>query len=134
MIGHEVTQMATQHDILATLDERRLELGLSVANLARHAGLGTATVQRALRGKGTASFAAICAMAHVIGMDIDIVRERKVSGVRARQAEKKAERLVQLTRGNAALENSFLTEKEATQFRRGAAQRLLRGSNYALWA
>ena len=68
------------------------------------------------------------------GMDIDIVRERKVSGVRARQAEKKAERLVQLTRGNAALENSFLTEKEATQFRRGAAQRLLRGSNYALWA
>jgi len=126
--------MATQHDILAVLDKRRRELGLSIANLARHAGLGVATVQRALRGRGTDSYAVICAMAGVLGVRIGIVGESTVSAVRRRQADGKAQWLVQLTRGNAALENRFITEKDAAQFRRGASQRLLRGSNYALWA
>ena len=125
--------MATQQDILAALDQRRRELGLSVANLAHHAGLGTATVQRALRGKGTDSISTILAIAHAMGTRLDL-RPSTIGAVRRKQAERKADALVRLMRGNAALENRFVDAGEVAQLKRETVKSLEAGSNYALWA
>ena len=125
--------MDSQHDILVALDQRRQDLGLSVSNLARHAGLGVATVQRALRGKGTDSLSTILAIGAAVGLR-PLGSSRTIGAMRRKQAGKKADALLRLTQGNAALENRFISAEEAAQLRRETVRELEGGSNYALWA
>ncbi len=126
--------MSPSQDILKQLDDRRIELGMSIAALAHHAGLSKATVQKALRGRGTDSFDTMRAIDEVVGIGVVGARNRTAGAVMQRQAQSKAKHLVELVAGNSALENHRITVERACDLERVTAEELLRGAKLALWA
>ncbi len=128
--------MSPCKNILDELEDRRIELGMSIAALARIAGLGKATVQKALRGSGTDSFSTMRAIGGAVGIEIGpgATKPVPVKSVRRKQAKSKAEFIVRLVAGNSALENHRIDPKRASQLQREATRQLLGGSNLALWA
>jgi len=126
--------MGKDDNILSEIEGRRRELGMSLASLARHAGLGTATVQRALRGRGTDSLTTVRALAEAVGIKLGLVNGRSCDAIRREQARRKAKRITRLTIGNAALEGRKIDDRTAREFERRSEQKLLSASNFALWA
>ena len=129
--------MDRNKDILAALDDRRRELGMSLSVLARRSGVSLPTLQRVLRGRNGGMLATLEAIARALGTELRPPRLKPspdVASVRREQARQKAKKLVALTLGNAALERRFVDEATERRFVRETEQELLNGSNHALWA
>ena len=126
--------MARQDDILESLDKRRRDLGMSMPVLARRAGLGLATVHRALRNGAGVQLSSLRAVAAALGVSIGLVRPRRLSAVRREQAREKASVLVSAALGSAAIEHAIADEATTRQIEGEAREALLNGSNLALWA
>ncbi len=126
--------MVAPQDILAELESQRQALGMSLSVLARRCGLSIATVQRSLRDQRRGRLSTVLAMANVLGMDVGVVRRRRVSAIQQRQAKEKARKLVSMALGNAALENQTVDEEARRSIEREIEESLLRGSKLCLWA
>lgn len=120
--------------LASRLNERREALGLSCAALAQRTGLSLRTVQRALSGNGSdPSFSTIASLAEGLGVGVRF-EEMDADVMRRRQASEKAERLVALVQGTAALESQGLSAAALRDLRNRMIHDLLAGSNHKLWA
>src|SRR5258705_12216991 len=87
------------------LNQRRQDLGMSCAALAKVTGLSLRTVQRVLSGEETdPGFQTVTALSEALGVSLRLHTETDLNTLRRRQAERKAERLVALVKGTSALE------------------------------
>ncbi len=126
--------MAQTRHILAELDQRRKELGMSFRILAHQSGLGPATVQRVLRGQSGERFETILKIAEALGVGIGIVKPRRVTAVRRDWAKMKAGKIVALAQGSAALESQAINDVEIKRISRKIEDSLLADTNIRLWA
>src|SRR3954464_14224179 len=92
------------NEALSLLNQRRRELGLSYAELAKRCGVSVATVVRVVSGRpGQARFPQVEAIARELGLSVSLQPTESVERIRERQAVKKAKELVGLVQGNAGL-------------------------------
>lgn len=120
--------------IFSTLDERRRDLGLSCASVAKRAGLGLSTVQRILSGEECdPGFGSVSKIAQVLGVSITLQPE-DLNTVRRRQAERKATELVAMVQGTSALEAQAMDDPALASLKEKAVRDLLKGSSRKLWA
>ncbi len=125
--------MTAAVSIMAQLESRRKDLGMSVPVLARRTGLGTATLYRALRGQKGARLETVLTIAHALGVSLGLVRPRRTTAVRRDQARQKAKLLVATALGSAAIEHPIGGDDEVRRMEREAERDLLSGSDLALW-
>lgn len=121
--------------ITGRLDKRRRDLGMSCAAVAERSGLSLRTVQRVLGGREQEpGFATVTAIAHVLGVALDLSEVQDLNTLRLEQAQRKAERLVALVRGTSALEAQPVGHDAAKTLRDRTVKELLSGSSRRLWA
>jgi transcriptional regulator with XRE-family HTH domain len=117
------------------LNQRRQDLGMSCAALAKATGFSLRTVQRVLSGEETdPGFQTVTALAEALGVSLRLQTETDVNTLRRRQAERKAERLVALVKGTSALEAQAVDDETELALRERTVRDLLSGSNRKLWA
>ena len=134
--------MTPAHDqLFAQLDNRRIRLRMSKADLARRAGLSLPTVQRLLRSQeGDARVETVAALAAALGVEVRLsdtlgVHESiAVSAFRAQQARRKARRLAKLVQGTMALEAEAVEASVLEQMEEANFHALLAGPPRRLWA
>lgn len=125
--------MTTAQNILADLDERRRDLGMSVPVLARRTGLALSTLYRALRGQQNAGLDTVTAVAAALGVRVSLTHPRQKTAMRREQAQHKARVLVGTALGSASIEHPVGTEAVVRQIARAVEEDLLASSNLALW-
>ena len=127
--------MSSIHDILTELDERRRQLGMSCEVLAERCGVTSRTIRRLLRTEAeSARIATVVAMAEALGADIGLVRKRRITAVRSKQARAKAKKIVGMAQANAALEGQGVSGETRKLAEQRATARLLGSTNLRLWA
>lgn len=112
---------------------RLADLGMSQTELARRANVGLASVQRVMAGK-PASLNTIVAMAKAVGLELKFKPQRSVTELRYEQAKRKAQELLELTQGNAALEAQGVDKETLDELRQRTIKKLLAGPDRRLWA
>ena len=125
--------MTTAQHILASLDERRRALGMSMPVLARRTGLCLSTLYRVLRGRKNAGLEAVTAIADALGIRVSLTHPRQETAMRKEQAQRKARVLVGTALGSASIEHPIGAEKVVRQIARAVEGNLLSSSNLALW-
>jgi transcriptional regulator with XRE-family HTH domain len=116
------------------LNQRRRDLGLSCAAVAKRAGLGLRTVQRVLSGEeADPGFRTVCLIAEVLGAAFTLEKE-DLNTVRRRQAERKAAKLLSMVQGTSALEAQAFDKDAAVALKERTVRDLLSGSPRKLWA
>ena len=127
--------MAIRNAIIHDLNERRRQLGISLADVARLSGVSLPTVQRILGDKdhGT-TLPNLVAIAEAIGLGLGSRSEIKVTELREQQARRKAERLVGMVQGSSALEGQAVDKDTYERMVEQTVHELLAGSNRRLWA
>ncbi|HEX4797611.1 MAG TPA: helix-turn-helix transcriptional regulator [Humisphaera sp.] len=126
--------MNTIASISQRLSHRRLSLGMSCAIVARRSGLSLRTVQRVLSGhEPDVGLSTVLAIAGVLGMSFHI-SEEDPNDLRRRQADRQAEKVVELVQGTLALEAQALAAEQLDSLRQRTVRDLLAGSNRKLWA
>ncbi len=126
--------MAQTRDMLAELDQRRKELGMSFRILARQSGLGPTTVQRVLGGQSGERFETLLKIAEALGVGIGIIKPRRVTAVRRDWAKMKAGKIVALAQGSAALEDQAIDGTAMKRIEKDIEDSLLADTNLRLWA
>lgn len=127
--------MATPTAILQLLNRRRRQLGMTHAVVAARSGVSTATVQRVLTGSDTdPSISTVMAIAGTLGLGLDFRSEIDVDALREEQARRKAERLVGMVQGSAALEGQGVDAQARERMVQQTVHELLAGSKRKLWA
>ena len=108
---------------------------MSMPLLAERAGLGTATVWRALRGQSKPRAATLGAMSAAMACDATGEPRGTAAAAREQQAQEKAAKLVSVAIGSAALEADFVAPAPAGVERmvETVAESLLAGPNLRLW-
>ncbi len=129
--------IATQAHPLSMLDRlqrRRHALGISYDALGARSGVSVATVKRLFSARAeTVSIGALQAVASALGGDVTL-EFHDAEGVRETQARRKAERLVRLVQGGAALEGQAVTPAEREAMVERTVRELLTGPRRRLWA
>jgi transcriptional regulator with XRE-family HTH domain len=126
---------ATIETIFKRLNERRQDLGMSCAALAKATGLSLRTVQRVLSGEEKdPGFRTVSALAEALGASLRLQAEADLNTLRRDQAERKAERIVALVKGTSALEGQAVDGETEKALRERTVRDLLAGSNRKLWA
>ncbi len=115
------------------LEARRRDLGMSRRVLAERAGLGQATVNRALLGEEVTA-GTLERIASAMGAQVRVRPGASVTDMRLAQARRKAERLVRLVRGSAGLEAQAFDDGDARAMVERTVKELLAGSDRNLWA
>ena len=127
--------MSSIPGILAELDERRRQLGMSCEVLAERCGASSRTIRRLLRGQAqSARMATVAAIAEALGADLGLIRKRSIGAVRNSQAKAKARKIVAMAQANAALEGQGVSGKIRKLAEQKVAAGLLSGTNVRLWA
>jgi transcriptional regulator with XRE-family HTH domain len=117
------------------LNQRRQELGMSYAALARLAGLSMTSVVRMLSGgQPHASVSNVLAVANILGMNLDATPCAHANQVREKRAREKAERLVRLVQGTSGLEGQAVDAQTLEAMTRQTVHELMTGSSRQLWA
>ncbi len=117
------------------LDGRRDQLGMTLQALAERSGVSLATVRRILvDGQQSASLSNVLAIARVLGVRLSFDAESDVDDQLERQARRKAEHLVGLVQGSAALEGQGLDKATRQRMVRRTVHQLRAGSKRKLWA
>lgn len=120
--------------ISTLFNQRREELGLSCALLAKRANVSLRTVQRILSGREpNPGFLTILTLAEILGLTIRFDHS-SAQEIRQRQAERKADQVIALVQGTSALEAQAVTPQALRGLRRKCVHELLSGSNRKLWA
>src|ERR1700736_179302 len=89
---------------LNELNQRRRQLGMSYAVLARRSGVSLPTVQRILSGKHRMpGLASVVAIAQALGANLQLDALSSVEEFREQQARRKAERLVGMVQATSGL-------------------------------
>lgn len=114
------------------LDARRRDLGMSCRALARRAGVGLATVQRAL-SHGNATAETLQKLGSALGVSLHVTSVRTPSAMREEQARAKARRLVALVQGTSALEAQGVDARALEAMVERTIVELLKGPNLRLW-
>ena len=125
--------MTQLYDILAGLNERRRQLGMSEIVVAQRADLSLSTVQRMFNGTGTPSSAALVAVASALGAKLAL-KGKSILRMQHEQASAKAEKLVRLVQGSSALEGQAVDKATRRQMVRRTEVELLAGPRRRLWA
>lgn len=126
--------MIDTKSILSILQERRRNLGLPYGVLAKQSNLGQATVQRALNGETNARLDTIVSIADSLGLSIKLSSIKNTGEIRKEQAERKAEQIVAMAQGTAALEAQGVNEDVIQQAKENLTHKLLAGSKSGLWS
>lgn len=127
--------MACFSELVVFLDQRRQQLGVTLPVLAARSGVSLPTVSRILvGGQQNANLATMLAMARVLGVRLNFEAEFDIDDLLERQARRKAERLVGLVHGSAALEGQGLDEDTRERMVRRTVHELRAGSKRKLWA
>ena len=125
--------MTQLYDILADLNERRRQLGMSEIVVAQRADLSLSTVQRMFNGTGTPSSAALVAVASALGAKL-VLKGKSILRMQHERASTKAERLVRLVQGSSALEGQAVDKATRRQMVQRTKAELLAGPPRRLWA
>lgn len=125
--------MAQAREILGILGERRRDLGMPVATLAKRAGVSVSTTKRILAGNPHIAFASLLAIADALGMR-DLRHGENIVAMRQRQATEKAKRLVRMVQATSSLEGQAVDRAAERRMVARTVTELLRGSSAALWA
>ena len=126
--------MKNAQDILAEVDRRRRELGMSCRALAERSGTSLRTVQRLLRGRDQgARLSTVLALADALGMQLGFVKKRRASAIEREQARKKARELAAITQGSAALEGQAVPAGTVRRVVHKIESQLLAGPRVRLW-
>jgi transcriptional regulator with XRE-family HTH domain len=106
---------------------------MSYAVVAERSGVSLATVHRVLAGHD-ASISNLLAIARALGLGLECRAEADVETLLEQQARRKAERLVGMVQGSAALEGQAVDPQTREQMVRQTVHELLAGSKRKLWA
>ena len=100
-------------NLLAKLEQRRRDLGMSRPALAKRAGVSVPSLQRMLaRHESGCNWLSVLRVAEALGMSITAEPRLSPHKFRRQQATSKARRLVSLLQGTSALEGQGLEEEE----------------------
>jgi transcriptional regulator with XRE-family HTH domain len=103
--------------------------------LAERSGVSLPTVQRILAGNQPgASFSSVLALANALEMRLDLEPRSDAKEMLDREAWQKAERLVGMVQGSAALEGQGLDDAFRERMIRRTVHELLAGSRRKIWA
>ena len=117
------------------LDRRRAELGMSQYALAQRSGVSLPTVQRILAGdQPRASLSSVLALANALALRLGLESQSDADELLEREARQKAERLVGMVQGSAALEGQGLDEATRERMIQRTVHELLAGSRRKIWA
>ncbi len=120
--------------ILDALQQRRNALGIGFDALAASSGVSVATVKRLFSARAeTVSLGALQAVAGALGGDVTL-EFQDAESVRETQARSKAERLVRLVQGGAALEGQAVHADAREAMVERTVHELLAGPSRRLWA
>lgn len=127
--------METAQENYRSLDERRRQLGMSYAVLAKRSGVSMATAVRMLSGKHPeVSFVNVVRIAAALGVRIQLTAQLTAQELRRQQAQEKARRLVGLVQGTAGLEGQAVGQDVLAELTQDTADTLLAGSRRNLWS
>jgi transcriptional regulator with XRE-family HTH domain len=127
--------MTHQADNLAgALDERRQALGMSIRILSRKCHLSPCTVQKALSGSRRERIDTLLTIAQALGLTVQIKPAQSVESFRKSAAKSKAERIVNRTQGNFALEGQAVPAAAQRRIENRIAKKLLTGPRIRLWS
>ncbi len=127
--------MEAAHESFRSLDQRRRQLGMSYAVLAKRSGVSMATVVRTLSGKHPeVGFGSVVRIATALGVRIQLTPRMSAQELRRQQAEEKARRLVGLVQGTAGLEGQAVGPEALAELTQETADTLLAGSRRNLWS
>lgn len=127
--------MAYFSELIGFLEQRRQRLGVTLPVLAERSGVSLPTVSRILTGgRQNANLATMLAMARVLGVRLNFEVEFDIDDMLERQARRKAERLVGMVHGSAALEGQGLDKDTRERMVRRTVHELRAGSRRKLWA
>ena len=132
-LADEVTMDRTMTVI--SLNQRRMELGMSHVTLAQRSGVSLPTVHRILSGgHPNASVANVQAIAETLGLRLQFHIMEQAEDLREKQATKKATELVSMVQATSALEGQAVDQQTIKQMIRRTVHELLAGSERKLWA
>lgn len=121
--------------LLRHLNERRIQLGMSMQTVARRSGVGMRTVQRVLSGRDpSAKLDTVLRIADTLGVGLLPKNRGAAHHVVRKQALRKATELAGMVQGTSALEAQALSKKALLEIRDDIASDLIRGSRRQLWA
>lgn len=123
-----------QQYIIARLNRQKKQLGITNGYLAQKTGLSIPTVQRILANKDhSVELAGLLSIADILGIDITASVSRSAQDMLKEKANNKAEKLLQLVRGNSALEGNEIDLGTYQDLLQRTVDDLLKGSKRALW-
>lgn len=121
--------------VIDRLNHKRQQLGISHARLAEMSGVSLLTVQRFFSQENeNISFATICKMADVLGVDIVARETMSTQKMLERRAREKARELANVVQGTSALEAQGLNAAALNEIENGIFYTLMNGSRRALWS
>lgn len=127
-------QQQSYKDIINALNLQKEHLGISHAVLAKRTDLSLITIKRILSGRGSsAHFGHVLSLAEVLGVDFQAHVMADAESLRRKQAERKAQKLIKLVRGNSALEGQGLSSVSYKRMFEKTVQELLSGPRKKLW-
>ena len=127
--------MAPVIELIRSLNRRREQLGMTLDALAERSGVSLPTVQRILAGdQPRASLPSVLALADALEMRLDLKPRSDADELLDREARRKAERLVGMVQGSAALEGQGLDEATRERMIQRTVHELRAGSKRRIWA
>ena len=132
--------MSATTGLFTQLDNRRIRLNMSKADLARRAAVSLPTVQRLLSGReGRPRLDIVLAVAIALGVEVRlsaspaVVEMSGVTAFREAQARRKATRLAKLLQGTMALEAEAVSAGVLKEIEEENVHALLAGPRRRLW-
>jgi len=126
--------VSSVQDIVSELDGRRKELRMSYAVVAKFAGVSLRTTQRLLSGEAEdVRLSTLSGIGRAMGVTVRLAATCGARAFRRKQARRKAERLVGLAQGSAALEGQAVPKKELEKIIQRVADELAVGKGIRLW-
>ncbi|HLA85085.1 MAG TPA: helix-turn-helix domain-containing protein [Thermoguttaceae bacterium] len=117
------------------LEQRRRELGMSVAILAARSGVSKTSVKRILGGGlDKAAFAKVAAIAAALGMNLTAVPVLDSLAFQEEEARKKAERIMAVVQSSSALESQAVPEADYRAMFQRTVHELMAGPRRRLLA
>jgi len=124
----------TQPDFLATLRDRKRDLGMTFEALADRSGVSVSTLKRMLAPTAAdASMGDTLAVAQTLGVTLS-ARMPSAEEFREEQALAKARKLVRMVQGTSALEGQGVDQQHIQRMIERTVRDLLNGPRRKLWA
>lgn len=117
------------------LEQRRHELGISKAQLARRSGVSAVTIHRILGGRiDNATVANVRAVSSALGVKLTATAPSTSYDLQRREATAKAEKIAAMIQGTSALEGQAVDSELRRQIVQRTADELMAGSRRRLWS